>query len=73
MISGCKTALNELRCNWRHDSILANLMKNLKNSTNKQLALYVDNADYKSPTTITAPSQQPDIFVVDVKNYMLLN
>ena len=48
-------------------------MKNLKNSTNKQLALYVDNADYKSPTTITAPSQQPDIFVVDVKNYMLLN
>ena len=73
MISGCKTALNELRYNWRHDSILANLMKELKNSTNKQLALYVDNADYKSPTTITGPSQQPEIVVVDVKNYMLLN
>ena len=48
-------------------------MKELKNSTNKQLALYIDNADYKSPTTITGPSQQPDIVVVDVKNYMLLN
>ena len=33
----------------------------------KQLALYTDIADYKSPTIITGPSQRPDIVIVDVK------
>ena len=33
MVSGCKTALSELRYNWRQNSIIANLMKELKKLT----------------------------------------
>ena len=58
MVSGCKTALNELRYKGRHDSILANLMKN-------KLVLYADIADYNSPTIITEPSQRHVIVIAD--------
>ena len=47
VMSSCKISLNELRYNWRHDSILPNLMKKLKNVMNKQLAFYADIADYR--------------------------
>ena len=66
VVSGNKAALNKRRYNWRHDSILANLMKELKNLLNKQLVLYADVADYKLPTIITGPSQRPDTVTVDV-------
>ena len=66
LVSGCKTALKELSYNWRHDSVLANLMQELKNSTNKQLVLYADIADYNSPAIITGSSQRPDIVIVNV-------
>ena len=72
MVSGCKTALNELRYNWRHDSIFANLMKELQNSTNKQQALYADIAEYKLPTITTGPSQWLDIIIVDVKKLCVI-
>ena len=66
MVSGCKTALNERRYKWRNSSILPNLMKKHKNSMNKQLVLYADIADYKSPAIITGLSQRPDIVIVDL-------
>ena len=66
MLSGCEAALNQLRYNWRHDSVLVNLMKELKNLMNKQLVLYADIADYKSPTLITGRSQRPDSIIFDV-------
>ena len=47
-------------------SFLTNLMNNLKKSINKQLVLYADTADCKSPTAITGPLQQPDIVIVDI-------
>ena len=72
MIPGCKTALSELRSNWSHDSIYANLVKELTNLRNKQLVLYADIADYKSPTIITRPSHSLGIVIVDV-NKLYLN
>ena len=47
-------------------------MKKLKNSRNKQLALYADIADYKSPTIITGPSQRPDIVITDVNKLYVI-
>ena len=47
-------------------------MKKLKNSMNKQLVLYADIADYKSPTIITGPSQRPDIVIVDVNKLYVI-
>ena len=41
-------------------------MKELKSLMNKQLVLYADIADYKSPTLITGRSQRPDSIIFDV-------
>ena len=41
-------------------------MKELKNSMNKQQALYDDISDYKSPAIITGPSQRRDIVIIDI-------
>ena len=65
MVSGCKTALNELRYNGRHDSILANLIKELWFYSKNKLVLYADIADYNSPTIITEPSQRHVIVIAD--------
>ena len=47
-------------------------MKKLKNSMNKQLVLYADIPDYKSPTIINGPSQRPDIVIVDVNKLYVI-
>ena len=73
MVSGCKTALNELRSSWSHDSICASLVKELTNLRNKQLVLYADIADYKSPTIITRSSHSLDIVIVDVNKLYLID
>ena len=39
---------------------------------NKQLVLYADIADYKSPTIIIGPSQRPDINIVDVNKLYVI-
>ena len=72
MVSGCRISLNKLRYNWRHDSILANLMKKLENLINKQMVLYADLADYKSPTRVTGSLQRPNIVTVGInKAYVI--
>ena len=47
-------------------------MKELKNSTNKQLILYADIADYKSTAIITGPSRRPDIVVVNINKLYVI-
>ena len=64
VVSGCKTALYELRYNWRHDSIIANVMKELKNLANKQLALYADIAGYKSPAKSLDHHNDPTLLLL---------
>ena len=47
-------------------------MKELKNSTNKQLVLYADIADYNSLAIITGPLKRPDIAIVNVNKLYVI-
>ena len=44
-------------------------MKELENLMNKQLVLYANIADYKSPTIIIGPSRRLDIVIADVSKF----
>ena len=72
MVSGCRISVNKLRYNWRYDSIPASLMKKLENLINKQIILYADLTDYKSPTIVTGSLQRPNIVIVGINKVYVI-
>ena len=65
VIGGCQIHLNEKRYNYRHDSILLNIVKSISQSDKRRL--YADVKGYVSPSTITGEDYRPDIIIVDDK------
>ena len=62
IIAGCTISLQEKRYNWRHDSILSNIMSLIpRNTTTK---IYADLPDSTSPSIITGDEYRPDIVIV---------
>ena len=69
VISGCKTALLESRCNWCHDPILLNIYKTIKLQGFQAFA----NIEHQlNPSIITGDEQQPDCAIVNSDNLLLL-
>ena len=66
VVRGCNSHLIEGRFNWRHDSILVNLANSLK--VYRDVQLYVDNNNFRSPSIITGDDQRPDLLVIDKRN-----
>ena len=70
VISGCKVHLNELRYNFRHDSILLNIVKSVSHREN--VLIYSDLQGYPSPSIITGISYRPDIIFVILKKLFVI-
>ena len=71
VVSGCKVYLHEGRYNWRHDSILKNLVTYFK-SIRGNLKYYVDIPGSELPSVITGVERRPDIVIRDKnKLYMI--
>ena len=66
VVAGCVTALNEKRYNYRHDSILLNIIRSIESI--ESITLYADIAGYKTPSLITGEEERPDILVLNNKN-----
>ena len=64
VVSGCKVYLHEGRYNWRHDSILKNLVTYFK-SIRGNLKYYVDIPGFEWPSVITGEKRRPDIIIRD--------
>ena len=64
VVSGCKVYLHEGRYNWRHDSILKNLVTYFK-SIRGNLKYYVDIPGSEPPSVITGVERRPDIVIRD--------
>ena len=61
VVGGCKTFLEELRYNWRHDSILQSICSFIPR--NEMISVYADIPGYPSPSVITGDDKRPDIIV----------
>ena len=61
-MGACKTALDEKRYNWRHDSILAVLSKFIKIGKNTEI--HCDIEGYINPSVITGAENRPDMTVI---------
>ena len=66
VVAGCPVHLDERRYNWRHDSVLLNIMKLIPKSVS--LKEYADIEDknfrFSSPSVITGDTYTPDIVLV---------
>ena len=62
----CKTALDEKRYNWRHDSILAVLFKFIKTAKSIKIHCVIDS--YMNPSVITGEENHPDMIVTQNKS-----
>ena len=70
VVGGCKVHLNEKRYNYRHDSVLLNILKALV--TCDGITVYGDLPDSKNPSIITGEDYRPDIlFVKDKKLFII--
>ena len=70
VVGGCKVHLNEKRYNYRHDSVLLNILKALV--TCDGITVNGDLPDYKNPSIITGEDYLPDIlFVKDKKLFII--
>ena len=56
-MGGCKTASDEKRYNWRHDSILAVLLNFIKTTK----SINCDIEGYMNPSVITGEENRPDM------------
>ena len=71
ILNGCKTALEQGRFTWRHDSILYYIANCLDM---KNFSCYVDLEGYQTPACGTLPPEvivstlKPDIVIIDNKN-----
>ena len=62
VVAGCPTYLAQGRFTWRHDSILNFLAKSLQ--VVKDVVLYVDLPECKSPSIMTGDSHRPDLLIL---------
>ena len=69
VIGGCQHALDELRYNWRHNSILLHIYKTV---TSQGLQAYVDIDGYPNPSIITGEAQRPDFILVKDDKLLVL-
>ena len=65
-MAGCSVHLNEKRYNYRHDSVLLNIVKSIKNSEVRRI--YADLEGYISPSIISGEDKRPDIIIVERDN-----
>ena len=70
VVAGCKTALEQLRYNWRHDSILACLGSFIPKGP--LFSLYIDIPGFNSPSIITGDADRPDFLVITEKVMWIL-
>ena len=66
VVAGCSVHLNEKRYNYRHDSVLLNIIKSIKNSEVRRI--YADLEGYISPSIISGEDKRPDIIIVERDN-----
>ena len=66
VVAGCSVHLNEKRYNYRHDSVLLNIVKSIKNSEVRRI--YADLEGYISPSIISGEDKRPDIIIVERDN-----
>ena len=64
VVSGCKVYLHEGRYNWRHDSILKNLVTYLKRIRG--------NLSFELPSVITGEERRPDIVIRDTNKLYII-
>ena len=70
VMGGCKVHLKEKRYNYRHDSVLLNVIKVL--DTCDGIDLYGDLPTYKNPSIVTGDNFRPDIvFLKENKLYII--
>ena len=66
VVAGCPVHLDERRYNWRHDSVLLNIMKLIPGSV--RLKEYADiedkNVRFSNPSVITGDTYRPNIVLV---------
>ena len=67
VVGGCKVHLNEKRYNYRHDSVLLNILKALV--TCDGITVYGDLPDYKNPSIITGEEYRPISYLLRIKSY----
>ena len=70
VIGGCANHLNEGRYNYRHDSIVTNLVKTIKPADGR--VIYADIEGYANPSTFTGEEYRPDILVTDQNNIRII-
>ena len=66
VVAGCSVHLNEKRYNYRHDSVLLNIVKSTKSSEVRRI--YTDLEGYISPSIISGEDKRPDIIIVERDN-----
>ena len=71
VVSGCKVYLHKGRYNWRHDSILKNLVTYFK-SIRGNLKYYVDIPGFEPPSVITGEERRPDIVIRDTNKLYII-
>ena len=64
VVVSCFTSLNEKRYNFRHDSVLLNIVRRLN--------IYADIAGFKNPTLISGEDDRADIIIHDSNQLYVL-
>ena len=62
VVSGCKVHLQQGRCTWRHNSILATLLSSIDGL--RGLRIFADIPGYPCPTVVTGTLKRPDVVIV---------
>ena len=66
VVAGCSVHLNKKIYNYRHDSVLLNIVKSIKGSEVRRI--YADIEGYISPSIISGEDKCPDIIMVERDN-----
>ena len=70
VVASCVTSLNEKRYNFRHDSVLLNIVRCIQDI--QRLNIYADIAGFKNPTLISGEDDRPDIIIHDSNQLYVL-
>ena len=70
VVSGCKVHLQQGRYTWKHNSILATLLRSIDGM--RDLKLFADIPGYPCPTVVTGTLKRPDIIIVDQEKIALV-
>ena len=70
VIGGCAIALQQKRYNWRHDSVLLNIIKSLSPLNGAEI--FCDIEGYKNPSIITGLAERPDLLLKKGSKLLIL-